>query len=629
MSRDFEFFTQIWPLSEDNTNKLLLLLTTPVIFIPGKRFFTIFWKNLLNLSPEMNSLVAIGTGSAYLYSTIVTLFPDLFISGGAGNHVYFETAAVIITLILMGRLLEERAKQKTGEAIKKLLQLRPKTAIVIEGGKERQIDIDKLLPGMIVRVKPGEKMPADGIVLSGSSSVDESMLTGESIPVDKVVDSKVVGGSFNINGSLDFRITAVGDNSLLGQIIKLVEDAQGSKAPIQKIADKVSFVFVPAVVLSAVVTFVIWLFIAEVSPFNIALTNFIAVLIIACPCALGLATPTAIMVASGLGAKNGILVKDGESLELANKINVIILDKTGTITQGKPSVGGIFPFGSSEEEILQLAASLEGKSEHPIAKAITEMASSKSLQLLDSTNFKNMSGFGISGEVDNKMVLVGNKKLILEAGVDLSESENKIKELEEEGKTIVFICVESKLAGIITIEDSIRESSPQAVKELMKLGIKVIMVTGDNHAAASSIAAQTGIKEFISDVLPGQKSDIVKKYQKDENIVAMVGDGINDSPALAQADIGIAIGTGTDIAIESSKITLINGDLMGVAKAIKLSKKTLRTIKQNLFWAFVYNVMGIPLAALGLLNPMLAALAMSFSSVSVVTNSLRLKNAKL
>ncbi len=626
---DFEWFKSVWMFNADITNKILLILTTPIIFISGKRFYKIFWTNIKHFSFEMNSLVAIGTGAAYGYSVVATLFPNLLKINNELPHVYFETAAVIIVLITMGKLLEVRAKKKTGGAIKKLLELKPKEATIIENGKEKLVQLELLAVGDIVVIKPGEKIPADGVIKSGASVVDESMLTGESIPTEKRVNSKVIGGTINKTGTFNFEITALGDNSVLGQIIKLVEEAQGSKAPIQQLADKVSSVFVPIVIVIAFATFVAWMFYAETNNFNFALINFVAVLIIACPCALGLATPTAIMVGTGLGAQSGILIKNGESLEMAHKINTIVLDKTGTITEGIPTVTDIMPIGISDEELISLVASIEKKSEHPIASAVVEYGNKLGVSIREPKSFQSHSGLGITAKLNDDVIALGNKKLMEQFSVNVSDVQNKFDELSSEGKTVIFCAVNSKLSGLLAIEDPIKTTSVEAIVKMKKLGLNIFMLTGDNKKTANAIAKRVGINNVFAEVMPDQKAEKVKELQDEGKTVAMVGDGINDSPALVTADLGIAIGTGTDIAIESSDITLINGNLNSVVSAINLSKKTIRTIKQNLFWAFIYNTIGIPFAALGFLNPMIGALAMSFSSVSVISNSLRLKRAKV
>ncbi len=629
MLYDFSFFREVWQLDRDTTNKILLILTTPVMFIPGKRFFVVFWNNLKHFSAEMNSLVAIGTAAAYGYSLMTTLFPTLFIKGNNVPHVYFETAAVIITLILLGRWLESRAKGKTNTAIKKLLKLRPDKALIKRNGKEEVVSYSSLKINDVVIVKPGENIPADGEIISGSSNVDESMITGESMPVEKTTGTKVIGGTYNTTGSFNFKIEKLGEISVLGKIIKMVEEAQGSKAPIQKLADKIASIFVPAVIAAALITFTAWIIFPETIQFDAALIHFVAVLIIACPCALGLATPTAIMVGTGLGASSGILIKNGEILELMRKLDTIIIDKTGTITEGKPKVGKIIAFENDETALLKTAASIENKSEHPLANAIVEKAKENNLQLDEPADFKSKTGYGISAALNGKNYLIGNKKLMEEISVDLTIVEKQFNEFSNHGATVVFIAEGNKITGLITIEDPVKESSKTAVKKLKKMGLNIVMMTGDNEIVAKSLAEKVGIENYFANVLPEDKAGKVKELQSNGNKIAMVGDGINDAPALAQADVGIAIGTGTDIAIETSDVTLVKGDLADVVRAINLSGRTIRTIKQNLFWAFIYNTIGIPLAALGLLNPMIAALAMSFSSVSVVTNSLRLKRAKI
>lgn len=629
MLNDFNFFKNIWQFTPDYTHKILLIFTTPIVFISGKRFYKVFWSNLKHFSAEMNSLVAIGTGAAYGYSVIATLFPEAISLNGELPHVYFETVGVIISLVLMGKLLEHQAKRKTNSAIKKLIELKPKTARVLIDNVEKEINISELKNDNIVVIKPGEKIPADGKIIWGSSAVDESMITGESMPIEKTTGSNVIGGTINKNGTFNFKVTQIGDNSVLGQIIRLVEQAQASKPPIQKLVDKIAGVFVPVVVGIAMVTFIFWLFIGSQNVFTTALINFVAVLIIACPCALGLATPTAIIVGSGLGASNGILIRNGESLELAQKISIVIFDKTGTITEGKPVVSEIRTNNISEDDLIRLVAPLESKSEHPLATAILDAAKSKNFSLLIPETFQSLSGFGLTGIVNGKTIIVGRYDLMKEYSIETGSMEKSFSELTNNGNTVVCVGIEGKLAGLIAIEDKLRSSSSDAVQELNRLGIKTVMLTGDNAKTAEIISQKIGITEFKAGVLPDEKAAIVKEYQSNGNIVAMVGDGINDSPALAQADVGIAMGTGTDVAIETARITLIQGNLLSVAKAVNLSKNTIKTIKQNLFWAFIYNTIGIPLAALGMLNPMIGALAMSFSSVSVVTNSLRLKKAKI
>lgn len=625
MAFDFEWFINMWPLTVNQTQKLLLIITTPIMFISAKRFFVVAWNNLKHFSAEMNTLVAIGTGSAFIYSTFVTLFPEL-LPNRIDQHVYFETAAVIVTLILLGRLLESRAKKKTRNSIKELIGLKPKTAVIIKNGKEQEINISELSIDDIVLVKPGNKIPADGIIEDGHSTVDESMITGESIPIEKTKGSKVIGGTINKNGSFKFRVKAVNKNSVLGQIIKLVEDAQASKAPIQKLADKISAVFVPTVIFIAVLTFIIW-YITEGS-FADALIYFVAVLIIACPCALGLATPTAIMVGTGLGAKNGILIKNSESLEILNKVNRIIFDKTGTLTEGKPKLTEAIAINIEKDELLKIVGSIEKKSEHPLSQAIIEYMDDS---LLDDKveTFKNHPGMGITAVYDNKTVLIGNERLMTEFSINISDIKKEYKDILSSAKTIIFVSINEEVNGILVIEDPLKNDSKEAVKKLHEMGIKLSLATGDNKSSAEAIAKEVKIDEVFSEVLPKDKADIVSKYKLNDETVAMVGDGINDAPALTLAHVGIAIGTGTDVAIESASLTLMKGSIKDIYKAINLSKKTVSAIKQNLFWAFIYNVIGIPLAATGLLNPMFAALAMSLSSVSVVSNSLRLRNSKI
>ncbi len=629
MGMSFESFREIIPLSIEQFNRILFILAIPVIFIPGKRFFEIFWNNLKHFSVDMNSLVAIGTGAAFLFSTLITLFPELILKPGERPHVYFDTAAVIITLILMGRWLESRAKSKANTAIKKLMGLKPKTALVKREGKEIEVDIDKLKRGDVVIVKPGGKIPADGKITSGNSVLDESMITGESKPVDKKKDDIVIGGTINKTGSFEFEITEIGNNSVLGQIIKMVEEAQGSKAPIQNLADKVAAVFVPAVVGAAIMTFILWSIFGSNNALNSGLLNFVAVLIIACPCALGLATPTALMVGTGKGAQLGILIKNGSSLELAHKINTVIFDKTGTITKGEPTVTDIFTSGLTENELIRFVASVENKSEHPIAESIINYAKDKNLNLAEIESFKSITGQGISAIIDGKLIIIGNKKLMDDFSTNTNKFKNKIEKLSTESKTIIYINIDGELKGLLGIEDPIKEDSKEAVHKLKEMGLKTVMITGDNFTTAENIAKRIGIDSFEAEVMPDDKANAVKKYQGNNEVVAMVGDGINDAPALAQSDVGIAIGSGTDIAMETGSVVLMGGNLEGVIRAIKLSKRTISIIKQNLFWAFIYNTIGIPLAAFGLLNPMIAAFAMSMSSVSVVSNSLRLKNFKV
>ncbi|MDF2841930.1 MAG: copA [Herbinix sp.] len=611
---------------------LQISLVTPII-IAGYKFYTIGFKALFMRSPNMDSLVAIGTTAAVIYSVFNT-FQIINGDFGAVDKLYYETAGVIIALILLGKSLEAVSKGKTSEAIKKLMGLAPKTAIVIENDNEVEVPIDEVEIGNVILVKPGEKIPVDGIVLEGNTSVDEAMLTGESMPVDKKAGDKVFAASINKNGMIKFKATKVGSDTALAQIIKLVEDAQGSKAPIAQMADIVSGYFVPIVCGLATLAFLAWFIAGE--PLSFAVTIFISVLVIACPCALGLATPTAIMVGTGKGAENGILIKGGEALEITHKINTIVFDKTGTITEGKPEVTDIITVsGVQRERLLQLAASGEKGSEHPLGEAIVHGAEREQLEILKVQQFEAIPGHGIEVTIDNNQILIGNKKLMDSRNISLADLKDKSDLLAAEGKTPMYVAIEGQLSGIIAVADVVKESSAKAIKKLQSMGIEVAMITGDNRKTAEAIAKQVGIDRVLAEVLPQDKSNEVKKLQSEGKKVCMVGDGINDAPALVQADIGIAIGSGTDVAMESADIVLMRSDLMDVPTAIKLSKSTIRNIKQNLFWAFGYNVAGIPIAAgilhlFGgpLLNPIFAAAAMAFSSVSVVTNALRLKNFK-
>lgn len=624
------WFIQWSPIPLEYVDRLLFLGTTLVMFISGKRFFSVSWKLLINhFSADMNTLVAVGTGVAYLYSTIAVLFPMVLSNNISGVHTYFDTAVMIIALILMGRVLEARAKDKTSAAIKKLMGLQPKTARVIRNGIEKDIPISDVANKDTVIVRPGEKIPVDGIISKGITSIDESMVTGESIPVDKNIDDKVIGGTINKNGSIQFNATAVGKDTVISQIVKLVEQAQGSKAPIQSLADKIASYFVPVVIGIALITFLLWYIFGGVS-FTVAMINFIAVLVIACPCALGLATPTAIMVGSGLGASNGILIKNAESLERAHKIDTVVLDKTGTVTIGKPVVTDVKLFnGQNKQKLLQLTASVENKSEHPLGLAVVDYAKEKGLEIFDVEGFNTITGLGLTGVVQGDAIAIGNPAMMKEYSVNTNEAEIIAGELSREGKTPIFVSINGELSGVIAVADVIQPTAKEAISKLKKMNIEVVMLTGDNRKTAEAIAKEAGVDKVIAEVMPKDKAAHVRKQQEKGKVVAMVGDGINDSPALAQADVGIAIGTGTDVAMETADITLMKGDLNGVVQAIRLSQKTMRTIKQNLFWAFIYNVIGIPVAALGLLNPIYAAAAMAFSSVSVVSNSLLLRRAKI
>ncbi|KMT22280.1 heavy metal translocating P-type ATPase [Clostridium cylindrosporum] len=608
-----------------------LALTVPVMLV-GYKFFKVGIKNLVTLSPNMDSLISIGTLAAFLYG----VFAIYKIANGEteyAQHLYFESAAVILTLITLGKYLEALSKGRTSQAIKTLMGLAPKTATIIRDNKEITIPIEEVIVGDIVIVKPGEKLPVDGDVIEGETTIDESMLTGESIPSHKTVGSSVIGASINKTGFIKYQATKVGRDTALSQIVKLVEEAQGSKAPIAKLADVISSYFVPVVIGLAIIASVAWLIAGEGSIF--ALTIFIAVLVIACPCALGLATPTAIMVGTGKGAENGVLIKGGEALETTYKLDTIVFDKTGTITEGKPRVTDIITNSSSQDEVLLLAASAEKGSEHPLGEAIVREAEDKGLTLKEIGEFKAVPGHGIEVVIDGKNILLGNKKLMVDRSIDIEGLGEKSDALANEGKTPMYIAIDNKLEGIIAVADTVKPTSKKAIEALHKMGIKVAMITGDNKKTADAIAKQVGIDIVLAEVLPEDKANEVKKLQANGSKVGMVGDGINDAPALAMADIGIAIGSGTDVAIESADIVLMRSDLMDVISAIKLSRATIKNIKQNLFWAFGYNVLGIPVA-MGLLhifggpllNPMIAAGAMSLSSVSVLLNALRLKGFK-
>jgi len=611
---------------------VLLALTAPIV-AAGYKFYTVGFKALFQRSPNMDSLVATGTSAAVVYS----LYSTWQIYKGdpmAAEGLYFETAGVIITLILLGKMLEAVSRGKTSEAIKKLMRLAPKTATVLRDGKEAEIPIEQVVPGDVILVRPGEKIPVDGTVLEGHTAVDESMLTGESLPVEKTAGDSVYAASINTTGTIRFRAEKVGSETALAQIIKLVEDAQSTKAPIAKLADKVSGYFVPAVFAVAAVAFAAWLIAGE--PVAFAVKIFTSVLVIACPCALGLATPTAIMVGTGKGAEYGILIKSGDALETAHKVDTIVLDKTGTITEGRPEVTDILPVAGSPEVLLKLAASAEKGSEHPLGEAIVRRAEKEGIELLKADSFKAVPGQGLEVTVESAKILVGNKRLMEENSISVAGVERQADSLAEQGKTPMYVAMNGILCGIIAVADVIKESSRGAIQKLHESGLKIVMITGDNQRTAAAIAKQAGIDAVLAEVLPQDKADEVKKLQADGKKVAMVGDGINDAPALAQADVGIAIGSGTDVAMESADIVLMRSDLEDVPAAIALSRATIKNIKQNLFWAFGYNVLGIPIAAgllhiFGgpLLNPMIAAAAMSLSSVSVVTNALRLKRIKL
>jgi Cu+-exporting ATPase len=629
---------------------LLWALATPVQFWAGWRFYKGMWGALKHRTADMNTLIAVGTSAAYFYSVVAVLFPALFTGVHTGMGLYFDTSSMIIALVLLGRFLESKAKGNTSEAIKKLIGLSPKIATIIRDGSELQVSVEDVQVGDMVMVRPGERIPVDGIIREGFSSIDESMITGEGIPVEKQVNDEVIGATINKTGSFKFEATRVGKDTTLARIVRLVDEAQGSKAPVQRLADVIASYFVPVVIGIAAITFIIWYFVMPEASLTYALLNFVAVLIIACPCALGLATPTAIMVGTGKGAEYGILIRSGEALETVQKINTIVLDKTGTLTEGKPKVTDIVTFAPLEEEyILGIAASAEYHSEHSLAKAIVDEANGRNIKLTAAVDFTALPGKGIEASIGGKKILLGNKRLLEDSGITGDDAAVQSDRLHGQGKTVMYLIIDNKLAGMIALADTLKANAREAINTLHKMKIETIMITGDNPRAAQEIAKQAGIKKVIAEVLPEHKADEVKKLQQ-KGFIAMVGDGINDAPALAQADIGIAIGTGTDIAMETGDITLISGDLTGIVTAISLSRRTMQTIKQNLFWAFAYNVILIPVAAgvlylifghsgvpeglrfilgdHGFLNPMLAAVAMAASSLTVVSNSLRLRSFK-
>jgi Cu+-exporting ATPase len=622
-------------------------LATPVVVWGGLPFFQRFWTSLANRSPNMFTLIGLGTGVAYVYSVVATIAPQIFPSALRGMSgypdVYFEAAAAITTLVLLGQVMELRARSRTGAALRALLDLSPRTARVIASdGSEHDVPLEQVKPGDLLRARPGEKIPVDGVVVEGSSSVDESMITGESMPVEKSTGSKVVGATINGTGSFVMRAERVGSETLLARIVQMVSQAQRSRAPIQRLADRVSAWFVPIVVAVSAITFLAWLVWGPQPRFAHALVNAVAVLIIACPCALGLATPMAIMVGTGRGAHAGVLIKNAEALEILEKVDTLVVDKTGTLTEGRPRVVSIVPVlpGLSEDELLRVAASLERGSEHPLASAILLAAKDRSLTPSEVTNFQSLTGRGVTAALDGKMVAAGNEQLLQDLrpaiGTAKGEFSTTLQKMRAEGQTAIFVVLGNEVGGLLGIADPIKPSAPAAIEALRKDGVRVVMVTGDNRVTAQAVAQRLGIDDFEAEVLPEQKSEVIRKLQQQGRIVAMAGDGINDAPALAQANVGIAMGTGTDVAIESAGITLVKGDLTGIVRARKLSRATMRNIRQNLFFAFIYNAIGVPLAAgvlypvFGwLLSPIFAAAAMSLSSVSVIANALRLRRVKL
>ena len=609
---------------------LVGIATLFILFYSGKQFFVGAWKAFKRHNANMDTLIALGTGSAWFFSTLLVLIPG--IAPESAQHVYFEAAVIIIALINLGAALEMRAKGKTSEAIKRLVGLQAKQANVIRNGFEISVPIEHVGLNETIRVRPGEKLPVDGVVIEGESVIDESMLTGEPLGVEKAMGDTVIGGTINKSGSFLFRATKIGNDTALAQIIELVRKAQNSKPQIGRLADKISSVFVPSVMIISVITYLIWFNFSNVNDANLALVTAITVLIIACPCALGLATPISIMVGIGKAAEFGVLIRNAEALQVSGEIDTIVLDKTGTITEGKPRIQDVLEYGASKNDVIKYAASLEHYSEHPLAIAVLEYATDQGVSLKPVENFQSLSGLGIKGKIDSRNVLLGNSKLMLNEGISLDKSEKQVSEFYSQAKTVLFLAVDGKLAGLMTISDTIKTDSLKAISEIQKFGINVIMLTGDNESTARSVAQQVGISQVIANVLPQNKSETIRNLQANNQIIAMVGDGINDAPALALADVGFAIGTGTDVAIESADVVLIGGSLLGVVDAINVSQQTVRNIKQNLFGAFIYNVIGIPIAAgvlypfFGiLLNPMVAGGAMAMSSVTVVSNANRLR----
>ena len=611
---------------------LVQMILTIIVLINGRKFYLVGFKALIKGNPNMDSLVAIGTGSAFLYSFIMTI--GIFKNPACVHNLYYESAAVVVTLVMLGKYMEGRSKGKTSEAIRKLMELAPDTAVVLRNEEQVEVPVEQVAIGELILIKPGSRIPLDGIVVAGNTSVDESMLTGESIPVEKEVGDEVIGGSVNYHGAVTVKVTRVGSDTTLAKIVRMMEDAQGKKAPISKLADTVAGYFVPVVMTIAVIAAVVWAILGHDITF--VLTVFVSVLVIACPCALGLATPTAIMVGTGLGANHGILIKSGEALEISHKVDAVVLDKTGTITEGKPAVTKLVSNTIEEEDLLKIAASCEQVSEHPLGQAIVEGAKAKGISLEKVMEFQSITGQGIEAVLEEKHYFIGNKKLCEEQSIDYSAYAEEAKAIANKGQTPMFVATNGKVIGIVAVADTLKETSPEAIRKMKELGVEVYMLTGDNRLTADYIGNKVGVDHVIAEVLPNDKASVVEKLQKQGKCVMMVGDGINDAPALVQADVGVAIGSGSDIALDSSDIVLMKSDLNDVYKAIKLSKKTIRNIKQNLFWAFFYNACGIPLAA-GLLypingmllSPIIGGFAMSFSSVCVVSNALRLRKTKL
>ncbi len=611
---------------------LVQMILTIIVLINGRKFYLVGFKALAKGNPNMDSLVAIGTGSAFLYSFIMTI--GIFKDPACVHNLYYESAAVVVTLVMLGKYMEGRSKGKTSEAIRKLMELAPDTAIVLRNEEQVEVPVEQVAIGELILIKPGSRIPLDGIVVEGNTSVDESMLTGESIPVEKEAGDEMIGGSVNYHGAVTVKVTRVGSDTTLAKIVRMMEDAQGKKAPISKLADTVAGYFVPVVMTIAVIAAVVWAILGHDITF--VLTVFVSVLVIACPCALGLATPTAIMVGTGLGANHGILIKSGEALEISHKVDAVVLDKTGTITVGKPAITAVISHQMQKEELLKIAASCEQVSEHPVGQAIVEGAKTSGIQLEKAMDFQSITGQGIEAVLDGKQYFIGNKKLCINQNIDFSEYEDDAIRIANKGQTPMFVATNGKVIGIVAVADTLKETSPEAIRKMKELSVEVYMLTGDNRLTADYIGKKVGVDHVIAEVLPNDKASVVENLQKQGKCVMMVGDGINDAPALVQADVGVAIGSGSDIALDSSDIVLMKSDLNDVYKAIKLSKKTIRNIKQNLFWAFFYNACGIPLAA-GLLypingmllSPIIGGFAMSFSSVCVVSNALRLRKTKL